>query len=76
MRKNISEFVEDGREVIAIQDNESYEQISTALLKILSSYDEFSKAARECFLKNFYYRNHKEIVNRIVNKKDAKNICQ
>ncbi|MDR2407059.1 MAG: hypothetical protein LBE13_02955 [Bacteroidales bacterium] len=66
LRRNISEFVKDGNEIVAINDNNSYDEISNALLKIINNYDHYSNAARKCFLENFYYRKNNENMNRIL----------
>ncbi|MDR1653375.1 MAG: glycosyltransferase [Prevotellaceae bacterium] len=66
--RNISEFVKDGDEIVAINDNNSYNEIADALQKILANYEHFSNAARKCFLENFYYRRNNETMNNIVEK--------
>ncbi len=66
MRKNISEFVEDGREVVAIDDNKSFDQIENAVNKILVNHKSYSDACRNRFLKTFYYKNFNEQFLHIV----------
>jgi hypothetical protein len=66
--RNISELVKDGNEIIAINDNSSYNEISNALYKIINNYDHYSNAARQCFLENFYYRKNNTTMNSIIAK--------
>jgi hypothetical protein len=68
LQQNLSEFVKDGDEVAAINDNNSYDEISGALYKIINSYEHYSSAARKCFLENFYYRKNNEVMNTILKK--------
>jgi glycosyltransferase involved in cell wall biosynthesis len=68
MCKNLSEFVENNREVVAIDDNNSYSEISEALYEIISNYDKYSDAARTCFVDNFYYRTHNKKMVDILKK--------
>ena len=60
LRKNLSEFTEDGKEVVAISDNTSFEEIQEAVLRIMASFDSFSSLARERFEKAFFYRRYNE----------------
>lgn len=67
MKDNLSEFITDHVEVVAIDNNKNYQEIVIALDEILSNYEQYSKAARECFLHNFYYRTHNRLFQNIVN---------
>lgn len=55
LKKNLSEFAEDGLEVVAIEDNTSFYDVETAILRITSSFPHFSKAARKRFEDTFFY---------------------
>lgn len=67
LRKNISEFTVDGKEVVAISDNNSFVEIEAALQRILSGFDSFSENARNRFMGSFYYRTYNERVREIIN---------
>ena len=66
LRKNLSEFTEDGKEVVAIADNTSFAEIEAAVLRIVESFPHFSDAARRRFEGTFYYRNYNEKVKEIM----------
>jgi hypothetical protein len=68
LQRNLSEFVKGDQEVVAIQDNTSFKEIQGALLHILQSYESFSNAARQCFLDNFFYQKHNELMCNILNR--------
>ena len=58
LRKNLSEFTEDGRDVVAIDDNTSFTEIEAAVLRITNSFSGFSTASRMIFENMFFYRNY------------------
>lgn len=60
MRHNLNEFAHDGEEVVAIDDNKSYEQIEDAIRIIVDDFDRFSNNCRNQFLQSFYYKNYNE----------------
>lgn len=66
LRKNLSEFTEDGREVVAIDDNTLFSEIENAVLSVFQNFDALSSNARNRFLKSFYYRNYNEAFNAII----------
>lgn len=66
LRKNLSEFTEDGKEVVAISDNTSFEEIHEAVLRIMASFDTYSSFARERFERAFYYRQYNESFREIL----------
>lgn len=66
LRKNLSEFTEDGKEVVAIADNTSFAEIEAAVLRIVESFPHFSDAARRRFEGTFYYRNYNGTVKEII----------
>lgn len=66
LRKNLSEFTVDGKEVVAIDDNTSFEEIKNAVVKITDSFTQFSEAARKRFEETFYYRKYNDSIKKIV----------
>ena len=66
LRKNLSEFTEDGKEVVAIEDNRSFEEIEKAINTIISSFENYTRAARKRFEDTFYYRKYNEEMNNIL----------
>ena len=68
LKKNLSEFTEDGKEVVAIDDNNSFEQIENAVLKITDSFDKYSDSARKRFESTFYYRRYNKEFESIIRK--------
>jgi hypothetical protein len=66
LRKNLSEFTTDGKEVVAIDDNNSFVEIEAALQRILLEFDSFSGNARKRFIDSFYYRTYNERVKEIL----------
>ena len=65
MRHNLNEFAHDGEEVVAIDENKSYEQIENAISKIIEEFDRFSNNCRNQFLQSFYYKNFNEKMSEI-----------
>ena len=66
LRKNLSEFTEDGKEVVAIDDNTSFEEIKNAVVKITDSFTQFSDAARKRFEETFYYRKYNDKIKSLI----------
>lgn len=66
LRKNLSEFTEDGKEVVAIDDNTSCEQIENAVLTIINNFIDFSKSARNRFENSFFYKNYNNTIKSII----------
>ena len=67
LRKNESEFVKDGEGVVAIDDNNSSEEIRNAVSEIVGNFDYYSSRSRELFFRDFYYRSHNELFKKIIN---------
>lgn len=69
LRKNLSEFTEDGKEVVAIEDNKSFKQISNAVNTITDNFEHYSLNCRKRFEDTFFYGNYfngmKEILDSI-----------
>ena len=66
LRKNLSEFTEDGKDVVAIDDNGSFEEIESAIIRVLKDFESISKNARNRFLSTFYYRNYNDQFRQII----------
>lgn len=66
MRFNLNEFAHDGEEVVAIDDNKSYEQIENAIRKIVEDFDKYSNNCRKRFLHSFYYVAHNNEMERLL----------
>ena len=66
MRKNLSEFTEDDQEVVAINDNTSYEEIENAVQRITENFDHYSVCARRRFENSFFYRQYNEAIKKIL----------
>ena len=66
LRKNLSEYAVNGKEVVAIDDNTSYEEIEKALESVLNDYDSFSINARDRFMSTFFYQNYNEQFKKII----------
>ena len=66
LKKNLSEFMLDGQEVVAIDDNTSFEEIEKAVLRITENFDHYSFAARKRFEETFYYRQYNETFSKIL----------
>lgn len=66
LRKNISEFVKDRREVIAIDSNTDFTELLNAIQAVIDDFDSFSKNARENFERNYLYSIHNEKMKQIL----------
>ena len=66
LRKNLSEFTADGQDVVAINDNTSFEEIEKAVLQITENFEHYSAAARKRFEETFYYRKYNETFKKIL----------
>lgn len=66
LRKNLSEFTLDSQEVVAIDDNTSFEEIEKAVLRIIGDYEHYSSAARKRFEETFYYRKYNDTFRKIL----------
>ena len=66
-RKNISEFIEDGKEVIAVENNKDFAAILEAVESIIHNFEYFSNNARKCFENNFFYKVHNTQMSNIIN---------
>lgn len=66
LKKNLSEFVIDGKEVVAIDDNTSFEEIERAVLRITSDFEHYSSSARMRFENTFFYRRYNEEMEKVM----------
>ncbi len=66
LKKNLSEFTEDGQEVAAIDNNTSFEEIENSVLRIIGNFEHFSNAARKRYEETFYYRQYNKKIKEII----------
>ncbi len=66
LKKNLSEFTVDGKDVVAINDNTSFKEIEKAVLQISENFRYHSEASRKRFEESFYYRKYNEAVKKIL----------
>lgn len=66
LKRNLSEFTKDGQEVVAIDDNTSFEEIGKAILEIIGDFNHYSTSARKRFEDTFYYRKYNEKFKEIL----------
>lgn len=67
LKRNLAEFINNGEEVVAIDDNKSLNQIEAAINKIVDNHLTFSTACRNRFISTFYYRNYNHKLVEIIN---------
>lgn len=67
MRHNLSEFVEDGREVKAVNSNSDFKELDAAIDDVLSNFDRYSLNARHNYERNYDYKNHNTAMQGIIN---------
>lgn len=72
LRKNLSEFTEDKKEVVAIDDNTSFEQIESALDTIIQNFRIYSDACRSRFEESFFYRIYNGQIRNLINRINEK----
>ncbi|MBD5261375.1 MAG: hypothetical protein HDS38_04505 [Bacteroides sp.] len=58
LKKNLSEFIQDKKEVIAIESNTNFNQIKNAIQYAIENIDQLSISARSNYLKNYDYKSH------------------
>ena len=66
LKENMSEFVEDGKNVISLQTNKDCQGIADGIERLLNNFDSYSKNCRDTFMNKFYYRNNNETFKKIV----------
>lgn len=66
LKKNISEFTEDGKNVVAIEDNANLEQIEAAVHRIEENFASYSTNARKRFDDCFHYKKYCDTFVRIL----------
>ncbi len=67
MRHNLSEFVENGREVKAVNSNADFTELDAAINDVLSNFDRYSTNARCNYERNYDYKNHNAEMQDIIN---------
>ena len=66
MRQNLSEFIQDRQEVVAIKDNSDYEEMVCAINTIISNFSHYSESARKAFERYFYYHSSNAQMSEIL----------
>ncbi len=66
MRYNLSEFVKDGREVIAVNSNSDYNELLCAVKSVIENFFNYSKNSRINFKKNYLYIAHNSKMQQII----------
>lgn len=66
LRANLNEFMEDGQEVVAIDDNTSFVEIESAVERVASDFNHYSVSCRKRFEETFYYRKYNEEIRKLV----------
>lgn len=69
MRCNKSEFVQNDREVVVIDDNTDYREIANAVNLILENFQSYSSHARETFERYFYYKKSNKVMATLIGDK-------
>ena len=52
--------------MVAIDDNTSFEEIESAVNRIVSDFNHYSGSCRKRFEKTFYYRRYNEEIRKLV----------
>lgn len=58
LRANLNEFMEDGQEVAALDDNTSYGNIESAVDGVVTNFNHYSISCRKKFEETFCYRKY------------------
>ena len=66
MRYNQSEFIQNNKGVVAIDNNADYIEVSNAVRLILDRFQEYSADAREIFERCFFYKNSNMLLSAII----------
>jgi len=66
LKKNLSEFTMEGQEVAALDDNTSFEEIESAVNRVVSDFNNYSVSCRRRFEETFYYRRYNEKIRKFV----------
>jgi hypothetical protein len=67
LRKNLSEFTQDGVEVKSINCNTDKEEIETAVGIIVNNFIDYSTNCRKRFLETFYYKKYNTFFRQLLN---------
>lgn len=68
MHKNLSEFIEDCREVKAVNSNTDYKELASGIHSIISDFRHYSVNARDNFERNYLYSTHNNEMAAIIDK--------
>lgn len=66
MKKNLAEYTVHGQEVVAIEDNTSFEEIELGIKKIMADFENYSGNCRKRFLETFYYKKYNDKLVEII----------
>lgn len=66
LKNNLNEFMEPGKTVEVLGDNNNKREIKEAVEKILSNFEEYSRNCRQFFLNNFYYRKYNDKIKELI----------
>lgn len=66
LRKNLSEFSDDGKEVVAIDNNTYYDEVEAAISSIINDFEHYSNCARNRFEEVFFYKKYNEELNQLL----------
>ena len=69
LRANMSELNQDGKDIVAIDDNGNYEEIRAAVNNITDNIISYSQNCRERFLSTYYYRKYNQIIKNCINER-------
>lgn len=65
---NVSEFIEDEREIKTVKDNKDYNSLVYSSNFILENFDTLSSNSRKNFEKNYFYKKNNKVMESIIKK--------
>lgn len=66
LKRNCNEFVHDGIEIRAIEDNANKQEIASAIEEVIRNFDHYSKNCRKQFMESFYYRKYNKQIEVLI----------
>lgn len=66
LRKNLSEFSIENKNVVAITRNDNYDEIMRAVISLKNNFNSYSTESRKIFDAIFNYRVHNDSMNKII----------
>lgn len=67
LKSNTSELNEDGKDIVAINDNTNFSEIVSGIKQIKDDISSFSLNCRYRFFSTYYYRNYNQIIKNCIN---------